>query len=45
MGGQDGAGPQSGLIDVKGTLYGTTYAGGGNGCSGEGCGTVYSITL
>jgi uncharacterized repeat protein (TIGR03803 family) len=45
MGGQDGAGPQSGLIDVNGTLYGTTYAGGGNGCSGYGCGTVFSITL
>ncbi|MBV9056805.1 MAG: hypothetical protein JO351_09220 [Candidatus Eremiobacteraeota bacterium] len=42
-GGSDGGGPQSALIDVKGTLYGTTYYGGGSGCYG-GCGTVYSIS-
>jgi uncharacterized repeat protein (TIGR03803 family) len=40
----DGAAPTTGLIDVNGTLYGTT-ANGGSGCdSGYGCGTVYSIT-
>jgi uncharacterized repeat protein (TIGR03803 family) len=33
------------LIDVNGTLYGTTYGGGGSACDyGFGCGTVYSVT-
>jgi uncharacterized repeat protein (TIGR03803 family) len=36
----DGAGPQSGLNNVGGTLYGTTSAGGAYGY-----GTVFSITL
>ncbi|HEY1708348.1 MAG TPA: choice-of-anchor tandem repeat GloVer-containing protein [Rhizomicrobium sp.] len=40
----DGAIPQAGLIDVGGTLYGTTSEGGGTGCGGTGCGTVFSIT-
>jgi uncharacterized repeat protein (TIGR03803 family) len=39
-GGFDGAHPESGVIDVNGTLYGTTYLGGA-----DGTGTVYSITL
>ena len=43
-GGSDGANPQAGLIDVNGTLYGTTAQGGGSGCFGAGCGTVYSIS-
>jgi uncharacterized repeat protein (TIGR03803 family) len=45
QGGTDGAGPVAGLIDVGGTLYGTTTSGGagGNICSG-GCGTVFKIT-
>jgi uncharacterized repeat protein (TIGR03803 family) len=38
-GGTDGAGPRAGLIDVNGTLYGTTYFGGSSGN-----GTVFSIT-
>ncbi len=38
-GGTDGAGPRSGLVDVNGTLYGTTYFGGAYGQ-----GTVFSIT-
>lgn len=42
--GTDGAGPTAGLVDVGGTLYGTTLNGGGVGCSGFGCGTVFSIT-
>lgn len=43
-GGSDGTSPRSTLTDVNGTLYGTTYNGGGTGCDGEGCGTVYSVT-
>ncbi len=43
----DGAFPIAGLIDVKGTLYGTT-SGGGSGCNPKGsefgCGTVFSVT-
>jgi uncharacterized repeat protein (TIGR03803 family) len=36
--------PEASLIDVKGTLYGTTR-GGGYGCSGYfGCGTAFSVT-
>jgi uncharacterized repeat protein (TIGR03803 family) len=40
--GPDGANPQAGLIDIKGTLFGTTDGGGTGAC---GCGTVFSITL
>jgi len=43
-GGYDGANPQGGLIDVNGSLYGTTALGGGSGCFGHGCGTIYSVT-
>jgi uncharacterized repeat protein (TIGR03803 family) len=43
-GSADGQYPFAGLINVKGTLYGTTFEGGAN-CSGSGgCGTVFSIT-
>ncbi|MGA8533625.1 MAG: choice-of-anchor tandem repeat GloVer-containing protein [Candidatus Tumulicola sp.] len=38
-GGSDGAEPWAGLINVKGTLYGTTQLGGSSGA-----GTVYSIS-
>jgi uncharacterized repeat protein (TIGR03803 family) len=41
--GSDGYYPAAGLIDVKGTLYGTTEGGGVYG-SGYGAGTAYSIT-
>ena len=44
----DGRHPAAGLVDVNGTLYGTTFYGGTDGCgSGDrkpGCGTVYTIT-
>lgn len=39
----DGLEPFAGLTDVSGVLYGTTYAGGGSGCNGLGCGTVFSL--
>jgi len=45
FGGDDGANPQSGLVqDATGTLYGATY-GGGLDCYnvGEGCGTVFKV--
>jgi uncharacterized repeat protein (TIGR03803 family) len=39
----DGALPQAGLINVKGTLYGTTTSGGANCNSSGGCGTLFKI--
>ena len=42
-GGKDGAKPSAGLIDVSGELYGPTTAGGGSGCGGGGCGTIYAV--
>jgi uncharacterized repeat protein (TIGR03803 family) len=43
-GGDDGALPAANLImDAKGFLYGTTAQGGGTGCSGTGCGTIFKI--
>lgn len=44
-GGNDGEGPLSRVvIGANDTLYGTTYAGGGAGCSnGFGCGIVYNL--
>jgi len=43
-GGSDGTTPLAGVIsDAEGNLYGTTDAGGGTGCQGYGCGTVFEI--
>jgi uncharacterized repeat protein (TIGR03803 family) len=44
--GTDGAFPTAGLVDVNGTLYGTTSGGGPNGsaCASAPCGTVFSMT-
>jgi uncharacterized repeat protein (TIGR03803 family) len=45
-GGSDGAYPVAGLINVGGTLYGTTTEGGGTGCGfgyGKGCGVVFKM--
>jgi uncharacterized repeat protein (TIGR03803 family) len=39
----DGTTPQSSLVNVHGTLYGTTVYGGNLSCS-SGCGTVFSVT-
>ncbi|HTT83096.1 MAG TPA: choice-of-anchor tandem repeat GloVer-containing protein [Rhizomicrobium sp.] len=44
-GGSDGAQPNAGLVaDAAGNLYGTTSAGGGTGCGGSGCGTVFELS-
>jgi uncharacterized repeat protein (TIGR03803 family) len=43
--GTDGKNPAAGLVrDTAGNLYGTTQAGGGTGCNGNGCGTVFELT-
>jgi uncharacterized repeat protein (TIGR03803 family) len=41
----DGTNPSASLITSNGKLYRTTSAGGGSGCNGSGCGTVFSISL
>jgi uncharacterized repeat protein (TIGR03803 family) len=44
-GGVDGALPEADLLNVNGTLYGTTASGGSSGCADPGgCGTVFKIT-
>jgi len=44
VGGTDGEYPLSRLLrDGAGNLYGTTEQGGGSGCGGAGCGTVFKI--
>jgi uncharacterized repeat protein (TIGR03803 family) len=43
-GGQDGANPVSPLTLLGGAFYGVTYAGGGTGCGGAGCGTLFQLT-
>jgi uncharacterized repeat protein (TIGR03803 family) len=40
----DGENPQAALVNVGGTLYGTTIAGGSGCYSSGGCGTVFAIT-
>lgn len=44
-GGTDGAFPQSAVTLHNGSIYGTTYAGGGNNCLGapSGCGTIFQL--
>jgi len=44
VGAPDGQNPYAGLIDVGGTLYGTTYSGGEYHRYGRSFGTVFSIT-
>ena len=45
QGGSDGAYPQSAITLRNGSIYGTTYAGGGNDCLGapSGCGTIFQL--
>jgi uncharacterized repeat protein (TIGR03803 family) len=44
QGGNDGATPYARVIvGPDGILYGTTRQGGGSGCGGNGCGTVFSL--
>lgn len=44
QGGSDGAAPGARVIfGPDGSLYGTTYNGGGTGCGGAGCGTVFNL--
>lgn len=44
-GGKDGIAPDAELIaDKQGNLYGTTAYGGGKGCGGSGCGTVFKVS-
>jgi uncharacterized repeat protein (TIGR03803 family) len=43
-GSQDGELPVAGLVNLNGTLYGTTVAGGGTGCyDSSGCGTAFAL--
>jgi uncharacterized repeat protein (TIGR03803 family) len=45
QGGDDGQDPAGGLIfDQADNLYGVTGLGGGTGCGGSGCGTVFQIS-
>ncbi|HTT82805.1 MAG TPA: choice-of-anchor tandem repeat GloVer-containing protein [Rhizomicrobium sp.] len=44
QGGADGISPAGKpLIDSSGNLFGVTAGGGGNGCIGYGCGTIYKL--
>jgi len=43
-GGSDAAWPNESLVfDQGGNLYGASYQGGGSGCGGYGCGTVFEL--
>lgn len=43
-GGVEGAQPSGNLLAVGGTLFGVTARGGGGGCGGVGCGTLFAFT-
>ncbi|MGB8909032.1 MAG: choice-of-anchor tandem repeat GloVer-containing protein [Candidatus Cybelea sp.] len=44
LGGSDGASPQARLINVNGTLYGTTSRGGAHCLKHGGCGAVFTLS-
>lgn len=44
QGGSDGANPGGLYVDAGGNLWGITGAGGGTGCGGSGCGTVFKLS-
>jgi uncharacterized repeat protein (TIGR03803 family) len=45
QGGNDGGFPQASVtLDEVGDVFGTTLQGGGKGCGGAGCGTVFMLT-
>jgi uncharacterized repeat protein (TIGR03803 family) len=41
----DYSSPNGGLVTDGKRLYGTTEAGGGAGCAGSGCGTIFEVTV
>jgi uncharacterized repeat protein (TIGR03803 family) len=43
LGNEDGGNPNGLVIGPDGSLFGTTTQGGGSGCLGSGCGTVFSL--
>ena len=44
QGGSDGAQPRARVVfGPDGALYGTTFTGGGTGCGGHGCGTLFTM--
>jgi len=44
QGGTDAEDPEAPVVEQNGTLYGTTVIGGGSGCGGNGCGTVFAVS-
>lgn len=44
-GDNDGSKPYGSLVLSGSTLYGMTQAGGGSGCYGSGCGTIFSMNM
>jgi uncharacterized repeat protein (TIGR03803 family) len=44
QGGSDGENASALAADTAGNFYGTTGLGGGTGCGGHGCGTVFKLT-
>lgn len=44
QGGSNDGGSPDGVVEEDGTIYGTTFIGGGTGCGGGGCGTVFELT-
>ena len=43
--GSNGSGRPNNILDVNGTLYGTTATGGSSACFSQGCGTVFKFDI